>query len=133
MECVEPTELLGRWQLERRVLDRLAGMHGRMTGTLDLVPDGADVRWLERGTFSYAGRAFHSTRELLIRRRADGWFVHFVDGREFHPWRPGAPVVHPCRADVYRGVVDARPELLRTLWDVHGPNKDQRLITRCTR
>jgi len=128
---VEPTQLLGRWRLDRRVADRCAGLCGQMTGQLELVPCADGVRWAERGVFSYAGRRFDSTRDYLIRRRGDGWVVCFADGREFHPWRPGAVVEHPCRADLYRGLIDARPGLLRVLWDVRGPGKDQRLVTRC--
>jgi hypothetical protein len=61
--------------------------------------------------------------------------VLFEDGRRFHPWRPGEQVVHPCAADLYDGwvVLDRGGARLRTLWDVHGPTKHQRLITRFTR
>ena len=62
-----------------------------------------------------------------------GWLVCFDDGRPFHRWQPGAPITHPCRADVYRGVVSADPAELRVLWDVSGPGKDVRLFTRCRR
>jgi hypothetical protein len=132
---VEPTQLLGTWQLQRRVLDRLAGLHGTVSGTLQLCPTNSPdtVRWFEQGTFHYAGAVFDAERELTVRRRADGWFVHFADGREFHPWTPGEPVTHPCRADLYRGLVETSPHRLRMLWDVRGPRKDQRMVTRCTR
>jgi len=45
----------------------------------------------------------------------------------------GAPLVHPCRADLYRGVVSVDRAQLRVLWDVTGPGKDVRLFTRCRR
>ena len=80
------------------------------------------------------------TRELLITPDDDDgasgtWTVRFADRRPFHPWTPGLEVVHPCRADTYRGLVlvDRDATRLRTLWDVTGPAKDQRLLTRCLR
>ncbi len=127
--------LAGRWQLARRVHDRRLGAFGTVTGTLTLVPAAIGLRWLERGRFVFGGAAYDSTRELLLVPDGDGWSVRFADGRDFHPWRPGVVVTHPCRDDMYRGVVDvdATGTRLRTLWDVTGPAKDQRLITRCVR
>jgi Family of unknown function (DUF6314) len=138
--AVEPTDLLGRWRLDRRIVERPTGAprrFGRVAGTLTLTPsaDRGDVAWSEAGTLWWAGRQLPVTRQLLVRRAPDGWTVCFEDGREFHPWRPGRVVVHPCRADTYCGLVavdDARTEL-RVLWDVDGPGKDLRLFTRCTR
>jgi hypothetical protein len=128
---VEAERLLGRWELRRRVADRRAGLVGAVHGelTLSTVDDG--VRWAETGTLHWDGRRMPVHRTLLVR---DG-FVYFEDGRPFHPWRPGETVVHPCAVDVYTGlvVVDRDATRLRTLWDVRGPAKDQRLVTRCVR
>jgi Family of unknown function (DUF6314) len=94
---------------------------------------------------TWAGQALPVTRHLLIRRAdrstvadrdvATAWVVCFADGRPFHPWRPGAPVVHPCVDDTYCGLVavDAARRRLRIVWDVAGPAKDRRLFSRCTR
>jgi hypothetical protein len=125
--------LLGEWRLERRVVDRLAGLFGTVRGTLSLVDEGPRIRWREGGTLYWDGAELPVTRELLLRQDAGEWQVHFADGRPFHPWRPGAVVEHPCNADLYRGLVDARPDRLRVLWDVIGPGKDQRILTRCSR
>jgi Family of unknown function (DUF6314) len=132
---VQPVELLGRWALRRRVRDEVSGLTGRVFGTLELRADGAEVRWLESGTFTWAGGQTAVSRELRIRPDADRWLVCFADGREFHPWQPGRPVLHPCRADTYRGlvVVDSDRRRLRVAWDVTGPAKQQRLISRCLR
>jgi hypothetical protein len=125
---VEPTELLGTWHLERRIVDRRDHRFGRVTGslTLDATGDG-EVTW--------AGRDLPVFRNLRIVRGPAGWTVCFDDGDEFHPWRPGTALVHPCRADSYHGIVDVDVErgVLRVLWDVTGPAKDTRLFTRCTR
>ena len=128
-----PEELVGRWVLRRRVADRLAGLQGTVTGELAVEPDGAGLRWVERGTLRWAGARLPVSREYLLREGPAGWEVLFPDGRPFHPWRPGEPVTHPCRADVYTGLVTVRADRLRTLWDVRGPAKHQRLVTRCTR
>jgi hypothetical protein len=134
---VEPTDLLGTWRLARRIVTRDGGRRqfGQVHGTLTLTPGPGTVEWHERGTLSWNGQHLAVTRSLRVVRRDDGWMVCFDHGGEFHPWRPGAPVVHPCRADTYCGLVDvddARGQL-RVLWDVTGPDKDRRLFTRCTR
>jgi hypothetical protein len=115
------------------VADRLAGRQGTVTGELTVTADGAGLRWHERGTLRWAGVDRPVTRTYRLREHADGWWVEFADGRPFHPWRPGERVTHPCRADVYCGLVTVDGDTVRTLWDVRGPAKDQRLVTRLTR
>jgi hypothetical protein len=117
------------------VLDRRTGRFGRVTGRLELTLVGSSVRWLEEGRLEWDGAVLPVTRELRLTPDEDGWQVRFADGRPFHPWRPGDVVTHPCRADLYRGVISADPlcRRLRVLWDVTGPDKDQRIITRCVR
>lgn len=129
----EPTTLIGRWRLQRRIRDRRQGVFGRVAGELVIRRDGADLRWDERGTLSWAGATLPVWRYLLLSEDGDGWSVFFSDGRPFHPWRPGTVVEHPCRQDVYRGLVSVSPPELRTLWDVTGPAKDLRILTRCLR
>ncbi|MBV9592233.1 MAG: hypothetical protein JO147_00335 [Actinobacteria bacterium] len=135
MTCstTQPTDLLGRWSLRRRVVDRHAGVTGRVEGTLELSAVGDEVRWVETGTLRWLAGDYPVTRELVITRDPSGWMVRFADGREFHPWLPGMVVTHPCRADVYRGLItiDRRRTRLRVLWDVAGPSKNQRLVTTC--
>ena len=137
---VEPTDLVGDWDFVRRIVDRDASRRqfGHVAGTLTFAlddDDGDAVTWRERGTLMWNGQQLAVYRDLRIVRRAGGWMVCFDDGREFHPWQPGTPVVHPCRADTYRGVVAIGPgdERLRVLWDVTGPDKDRRLFTRARR
>ncbi len=68
-------------------------------------------------------------------RVGDDWWMTFADGRAFHPWRLGQVVEHPCRADTYRGllVLDRGATRLRIGWDVTGPGKHQRIVTRYLR
>jgi hypothetical protein len=132
---VRPTDLLGVWQLQRRLVDRRAGGFGRVNGWLELTLVGSVVHWLELGELEWGGRTFEVTRELHILPSADGWEVRFTDGRPFHVWRPEQVVEHPCRADLYRGLIRVSPDnrRMRVLWDVSGPAKDQRIVTRCVR
>ena len=132
---VAPTELLGSWRLERRLADRTTDTIGRVTGTLRLSRLDDQVSWSERGVLSWAGRTMEVYRELRIRPEGAGWMVCFTDGREFHPWLPGESVLHPCRADRYTGLVlvDRDRRRLRVGWDVVGPAKHQRILTRCYR
>lgn len=131
-----PTDLLGTWALDRDVEDRLAGETRRVEGTatLELIAP-AHVRWSEAGVMRWTGHEVPVSRELDVRRDADGdWVVHFSDGRVFHPWVVGAQVDHPCAADHYRGRIDVAPD--RTSWTVTwhstGPEKDYVLRTRHT-
>lgn len=126
-------ELAGRWALARRVADRRAGRYGTVAGELVIAPDGDGLCWAERGTLRWGGAAYPVSRTYLLREGPDGWEVRFADGRPFHPWRPGERVTHPCRADLYTGLVAVEPDRVRTLWDVRGPAKEQRLVTRLTR
>jgi hypothetical protein len=129
----DPRALLGRWSLFRRVVDRRAGLGGTVRGSLSIVDEGPRLRWCERGTLRWDGADLPVTRELLLLSIGGRWEVRFADGRPFHPWQPGLVVEHQCNADLYRGLVDVAPGRLRVLWDVVGPAKDQRILTRCTR
>jgi hypothetical protein len=130
---VNPRDLVGSWRLVRRVADRVAGQQGTVSGVLTLSGDADGLRWEESGVLRWAGGEHPVTRTYLLRERGDGWWVQFEDGRDFHPWRPGAVVTHPCRADVYRGLVRVDGARIRTCWDVRGPGKEQRLVTRLYR
>lgn len=141
-----PRELLGTWSLRRRVADRVTGLVGTVHGSLDVTDSADGLLWSETGLFVWmlpapGAGGWQSPRSALVSRSlhlalTDGlWWMHFADGRPFHPWRPGHVVEHLCAADLYRGgvAIDRRSTRMRTIWDVTGPAKDQRLITRLTR
>ncbi len=130
---VSPDDLCGEWSLRRRVVDRMAAASGRATGTLTVSTASDGVRWEERGTLAIGDYSGSFTRELRARLIDGQWWMTFTDGRPFHPWAPGRMVEHPCRADVYRGLVTGDRTRLRILWDVTGPRKQQRLLTRLDR
>jgi hypothetical protein len=131
----EPADLAGSWTFRRRVRDGLSGEHGHARGTAVFTtgPDGGS--WREQGRLCWGGRWLPFSRTLGFAHVDGAWWVTFEDGRPFHPWRPGIAVTHPCRADTYRGLVvvdDVRAEL-RIGWDVTGPAKRQRIVTRYRR
>lgn len=130
---MDPRDLVGRWRLDRLVADRRAGLFGRVRGELSVQADAGGLRWVEVGQLRWDARILTVSRTLLMRRSGDGWWMTFADGRPFHPWLPGRQVRHDCLADVYLGVIDARPDRIRTVWDVNGPATSQRLVTRFAR
>lgn len=123
---LQPTDLLGEWELRRTVDDRRAAARGIVLGTTTLTSTGADeVRWDESGTMTFGGRTVPVTRTLLVRRTDGGsWTVHFADGRVFHDWVWGARVEHACAPDDYTGVLDGDVTRWRVRWEAHGPAKD---------
>ncbi|MFZ7088399.1 DUF6314 family protein [Curtobacterium sp. RRHDQ10] len=134
-----PTDVLGRWMLARTVVDRAAGETRSVVGTTTLtLVDPDRVRWEESGTMTWPGGSVPVSRTLFVTaertgERTAGWMVRFADGRAFHPWRPGAEVVHDCAPDTYRGFVDGSPAAWSVVWQATGPAKDYRMESRLTR
>jgi hypothetical protein len=131
---IEPTVLLGQWELIRWLRDQRAGMSGTAAGRLTLSADREQIDWHEQATLQWNGHHLPVSRSYRLHRTDDGWWAYFPDGRPFHPWRPGQWVQHACRADIYYGLTtltDARTWYTR--WDVVGPAKSQRIITRLSR
>ncbi len=124
-----PAGLVGDWTLARRLVDRQAGLFGRAHGTLRIRPDGDGLSWHEAAELHWAGRTLPVYRDLRLVRLDGQWWTTFDDGRPFHPWLLGEPVVHPCAADTYRGRLELDDGRLRILWDVRGPAKRQRILT----
>ncbi|MCW2761102.1 MAG: hypothetical protein JWR85_1303 [Marmoricola sp.] len=132
----DPRSLLGTWQLARTIEDRLVGEQSLVDGTLELTEVSADrIRWREQGHWHRAAGDVEVHRSLWLARDdpAGEWWVRFEDERDFHPWTPGDPVVHPCGADTYSGVVRGTPQQWTVLWDVTGPGKDYLMSTELSR
>jgi hypothetical protein len=130
---VEPTDLLGTWDLVRVIDDRLAHERRDVRGTATLERESADrVRWSEEGTMTWAERSVPVSRTLYVDRRDGRWSVQFADGRPFHPWAVGLRVEHPCGPDHYRGLIETegRPVVRWTVaWQAAGPAKDYVMST----
>ncbi len=128
-----PTDLVGVWELSRVVEDLLADERREVRGTATLELESPDrVRWSEEGTMTWAGRSVPVSRRLSVDRLDAGWFVHFEDGRPFHPWDVGVRVDHPCGPDHYRGLIETEGdpvERWRVEWRAVGPEKDYVMTT----
>jgi hypothetical protein len=101
---------------------------------LTVEPDELGLRWRETGTLTWDGRQLAAERTLAVRPVDGRWWLTFADGGLFHPWVIGEPLIHPCAADTYRGLIECRgPSSLRITWDVTGPSKDQLIVSRLVR
>jgi hypothetical protein len=129
----DPTSLLGTWHLARVIEDHLLDEVSHLEGELTLTQEGPEVvAWEERATWHRPAGGIAVRRGLRVDRTADGWWVRFEDGRDFHPWRPGERVVHHCAPDTYRGTVSGTTERWTVVWEASGPAKDYRMTTTLT-
>ena len=129
-EVDDPLALLGAWSLDRVIEDRVAAERTRLDGRLVLArTDDGGVSWEERATWHRPDGPVDVRRALRLAEGAQGWWVHFDDGREFHPWLPGEAVVHACGADTYCGTVTGSRESWQVTWEVSGPQKDYTMTT----
>ena len=130
---------MGTWSIVRELHDRATGGRGTFLGTLAITADAAGFRWDEAGRLTWDQRELPAYRRHRLRRQDGGWWLSFEDGRAFHPWVIGTPVIHPCRADTYRGLLTAvadetaKVTALRIRWDVRGPTKDHLIVSHLTR
>ncbi len=102
----EPPDIVGRWTIERSLHDRALDLRGSFTGMLTVEPDELGLRWHETGTLTWDGRQLAAERTLAVRPVDGRWWMTFADGGLFHPWVIGEPVIHPCAADIYRGLIE---------------------------
>jgi hypothetical protein len=128
--AIDPTALLGDWRLARRLADRRTGLSGTVRGRLTLRGEDDQIAWVEQGILLWNGSRLPVSRSYRLGRAEEGWWLYFPDGRPFHAWTPGQWVHHPCREDSYRGLITITgPDQWRTLWEVNGPAKAQRITT----
>ncbi len=133
--------LLGRWSVERTVVDRHGGSGGRFSGTAEARPTGetgSTAAYVEDGCFVTAGRSWPAQRRLLYRRLPSGAVaMDFADGRPFIQCDLSGgrwACEHLCGPDVYRMEYEALgPDALIERWDVSGPAKDYRAETTLAR
>jgi hypothetical protein len=111
------------------MVDVRDGLEGEFGGvaTFDAVDHG--LSWEEHGRLRLGRYDGPAGRRLRVVRTGDGWAVEFADGRPFHPLDlTGAPVLHVCGEDRYRGVYRlVAPGRLEVAWSVTGPSKEQRI------
>ncbi|MBD8704615.1 DUF6314 family protein [Frigoribacterium sp. CFBP 13712] len=134
--------LLGRWRVERRIVDRLVGDETVFTGTATVEPAGAapdrPASYVEEGEVVRGSHRASAARRLTYHPLADGSLdVRFADGRHFVDLdlRTGAwEARHPCAPDDY--LVETRvltPTSFVERWTVRGPAKSYDAETTYTR
>jgi hypothetical protein len=131
-----PDAFVGRWRIERELSDARTGRSGHFAGTLVVAAEAGGYGWDESGTLVWGEHTGPAQRRLCLRVLDGSWWMCFADGRRFHPWQVGPELVHPCAADTYRGAISQdpdRPGRFETVWDVTGPAKQQRIVSRMTR
>lgn len=127
--------LPGRWQVERELRD--GERRGRFSGEATFALDGDEIVWDEQGEIGLGDHVGPARRRLRLVRGSGAWEVRFDDGRPFHRldlsagrWSAG----HDCRADRYDGAFEVlSDDAFDVIWDVHGPAKDQRIVSRYRR
>jgi hypothetical protein len=132
------TLLLGRWRVERRVVDRLVGDETVFTGTAVVEAAGVDpdrpASYVEEGEVVRGSHRASASRRLTYHPRTDG---SLADGRHFVDLdlRAGAwEARHPCAPDDY--LVETRvlsPTSFIERWTVRGPAKSYDAETTYTR
>lgn len=129
-------DFVGRWRIERRIDDRLAGATGRFTGAARFTPTADGLSYREEGCLRLgAGPQVLAVREYLWAEDRGLIVVRHGDGRPFHAFDPAAPEArHWCEPDDYRVRYDfsAWPAW-RAEWTVRGPRKDYTMESLFTR
>ncbi|OYD68898.1 DUF6314 family protein [Rhodococcus sp. OK302] len=134
---VDPIALVGEWNFDRTIDDRVAGAMKRVVGQT-IIEEAVDgrFRWYESGTLFDGDLELPVFRTLFVEQHDGDWAVTFEDGREFHDWNPGHDVEHLCGADTYRGRIDVAETAdaeWSVVWTVSGPSKDYTMTTHLTR
>ncbi|GAA0465655.1 DUF6314 family protein [Streptomyces olivaceiscleroticus] len=126
--------LAGNWTVEREL--SAGGTTGHFTGRAEFRAGDADDGWLhvEEGVLEWGGARREAGRTLRMVPLPDGSAeVSFADGRPFHTLdlRHGRwTAVHQCAADRYEGTFTVvSPDEWHLRWEVHGPEKDQLLVS----
>ncbi|APU15636.1 hypothetical protein UA75_18530 [Actinoalloteichus sp. GBA129-24] len=129
-----PAYLLGRWRLEREILDVTGSRLGSVTGIAEVLDHDDRLGYTEQGELVLATYRGPVSRRLDYRLTGPGRAeVHFDHGGFFHEvdLRDGRwSTRHPCRDDDYQGcyhVVDE--DRWRQRWTVTGPRKDHAIVT----
>lgn len=129
------SDFLGEWRLERLILPA-EGPQARFSGGARFTPEGAGLRYYETGEIVLPGAApMRAERAYLWHAEGAEIVVRFADGRAFHRFTPAQPeAAHWCDPDDYRVRYDfsAWPAWVAE-WQVKGPRKDYRMISRYDR
>lgn len=140
-------QFVGKWQLERTIIDHRNDLNGQMSGSAHFTPLDADaLKYEEEGQLVYGAQpAMFATRRYVWRSSTASKLtnaeqnsavkvgVEFEDGRPFHTIlldRSMPDDIHHCDPDVYHVSYDfTRWPEWQSVWRVVGPAKDYRMTS----
>lgn len=125
-------DFAGTWAIARTITPQ-TGPAARFDGTARWVPSDRGLDYTEEGTLHMDGAApMQATRAYVW---TPDMSIYFDDGRFFHQVpAAGGQTRHFCDPDTYVGRYDFDDWPHFTVaWDVRGPRKDYRMISRFTR
>jgi len=129
--------LRGQWTCRREIEDRRAGREGRFEGEASFGHDGIGLAYAEAGVLELPGTgAFRAERRYLWRAVPAGIAVLHENGTPFHAFDPRGDrpaALHRCEPDLYHVVYTFEADAWSSVWDVTGPRKSYRLVTRYAR
>ena len=128
------SDFVGSFDVSRVIEDHRAEQTSRFEGTARIAVAQSGAEYVEIGTLIMNDMRFEAERRYLWRGQGARIAVAFADGAPFHDFDPvlgGQATEHLCGEDMYRGGYDVSgwPSWAVT-WDVSGPRKDYRSITR---
>ncbi|MDC1381813.1 DUF6314 family protein [Octadecabacter sp.] len=127
-------DFIGTYDVNRVIDDARAGGQSRFEGHAVIAAEAGGARYTENGHLIMNDQRFAAQRSYLWRANGLRIDVLFEDGCAFHDFDPeqgGQATEHLCGQDMYHGGYDVAewPNWVVT-WDVSGPRKHYRSVTR---
>jgi hypothetical protein len=132
---IQLADFEGIWRMDRTIDDRLGGRPGQFSGRATFAAVGSRLHYRETGLLTYGDAPpIQATRDYIWSADQAGIVVAHGDGRPFHRFSTESPTPeadHQCAPDLYRVRYDfADWPVWQSAWDVRGPRKDYRMVTR---
>ncbi len=127
-----PNSFIGKWCVSRVILDSRPKQVIVFNGVAEITHDAFD----ENGEMLLGGSRLETSRRYRLHLSGEQVEVTFPDGRPFFCIKLSAVqrVLHWCGEDVYRGrFIFLSNDEWSEMWNVLGPRKAYRSVTRYTR
>lgn len=128
----------GRWAIRREIRDNLSNQQGKFVGIAEFSVMDDGLLYIEQGKLALGDAAEVNAERCYHWRGSEAEIeVLFEDGRPFHRFnlrRTMPDARHLCGADMYNVTYDFGDwPNWSARWDVLGPRKDYRMISRYKR
>lgn len=132
----------GHWILARDITDHRAGLDMSLEGQAVFSPVSLGLRCDESGIMQARGQVpgqapMQTSRRTFWCSEGPEIVVTFDDGRAFHRFTPNTPepkATHDCPPDTYEVLYDfSNWPQWSAIWQVCGPRKDYRMVSRYRR